>query len=92
MLWRGAVSGKEPYIRVSSWQTNNAYMIEMENSFNGTILIDEENGMPVSSKEDKEKHGFGLANIRRVARKYFGDISIEQKEGIFLLHVMLMLE
>lgn len=88
----GAVFCREPYIRVSSWQENNAYMIEMENSLTGTIRIDEETGMPVSSKADKEKHGYGLANIRRVAGKYFGDIVVEQKEGCFFLRVMLMLE
>lgn len=88
----GAVSCREPYIRVSSWQANNAYMIEMENSFTGTMRMDEETGMPVSSKADKEKHGYGLANIRRVAGKYFGDILVEQKEGRFYLRVMLMLE
>ena len=67
-------------------------MIEIENNYTGLIRIDEETGIPVTIKEDKEKHGYGLVNIRRVAQKYFGDISIEQENGVFLLLVMLMLE
>lgn len=88
----GAASCKEPYVRVSSYQKGNAYMIEIENNYTGTIRIDEETGIPVTAKKDKEEHGYGLVNIRRVARKYFGDISIEQEGGVFLLLVMLMLE
>lgn len=88
----GAQTCREPYVKVSSYQENNAYMIEIENNFTGAIHLDEETGMPVTSKPDKEKHGYGFANIRRVAGKYFGDISIEQKEGVLLLRVMLMLK
>ncbi|MCM1125676.1 MAG: GHKL domain-containing protein [Lachnospiraceae bacterium] len=88
----GAQSCREPYVKVSSYQENNAYMIEIENSFNGAVQIDEETGMPATTKEDKEQHGYGFANIRRVAGKYFGDISIQQEEGRFLLRVMLMLK
>ncbi len=88
----GASSCREPYVRVSSYQKGNAYMIEIENNYTGSVRIDEETGIPVTIKEDKEKHGYGLVNIRRVAQKYFGDISIEQENGVFLLLVMLMLE
>lgn len=87
-----------PYISVFSYRRNNAYMIEISNSFMGDLQWDTETGLPVTSKEKpdghgySQTHGYGLANIRRVAEKYAGDIDIVQKDGEFCLTVMLMLE
>lgn len=88
----GAASCGDPYIRILSFQRKNAYMIEVSNSFTGKLLMDQENGVPMTSKEDKEEHGCGLANIRKVARKYFGDMEVMQDGENFTLRVMLMLK
>lgn len=40
----------------------------------------------------KDAHGYGLANIRRVAEKYSGAMEIELKDGMFCLTVMMMTE
>ncbi|MDE6212724.1 MAG: ATP-binding protein, partial [Lachnospiraceae bacterium] len=71
--------GETPHISVLSYQRNNAYMIEISNSFTGSLQWDEERGLPVTSKEKKDGHGYGLSNIRMVARKYSGDIAIDLK-------------
>lgn len=81
-----------PYISVLSYHSNNAYMIEISNSFAGNLQWDEERELPVTSKEKTEGHGYGLSNIRMVARKYSGDIAIDLKENEFCLSVMLMME
>ena len=65
---------------------------EVKNSILKTVEIDGETGLPETTKEDKESHGFGLANIRKVAQKYYGDIDINQDENSFTLTVMLMVE
>lgn len=88
----GAAGCENPFIRISSYQGKNGYLIEIRNSYKGKLLVDGENKLPVSTKEDREEHGFGLANIQRVARKYFGDIEIKADEGVFTLHVMLLLK
>lgn len=88
----GAASCEGPYIRILSFQRKNAYMIEIRNNFTGKLLMDQENGVPMTSKEDKEEHGCGLANIRKVARKYFGDMEVVQDGENFILRVMLMLK
>lgn len=88
----GALLCREPYIQISSFQEKNAYMIEVRNNFAGRLLLDEEGGMPMTTKENKEEHGCGLANIRKIARKYFGDVEVAQDGEIFVLHVMLMLK
>ena len=84
--------GEASYIFVLSYHSNNAYMIEISNSFTGNLQWDEERELPVTSKENTEGHGYGLSNIRMVARKYSGDIAIDLKENEFRLSVMLMME
>ncbi len=87
---------KEPYIFVRSYRRNNAYMIEIRNSFAGKLYFDEESGLPVTEKIEQDDygqaHGYGLSNIRKVARKYSGDIDIMAQEGEFRLTVLMMLE
>lgn len=82
---------QNPYVHIKSWRQKNVYMIEVKNNFAGTIVMDKDSGLPESTKNGQE-HGFGLANIRKVAQKYFGEIAIEQKENIFILSIMLMAE
>ena len=65
-------------------------MIEVKNSTCRKVEIDIETGLPETTKEDKNSHGFGLANIRKVAQKYYGDIDIWQDENSFTLTVMMI--
>lgn len=93
-----AGKSETPYMSVHSYHRNNAYMIEISNSFTGNLQWDEERGLPVTSKEKTDDHGYGqthgygLSNIRMVARKYSGDIVIDLKDGEFCLSIMLMME
>ena len=87
-----AGKGEVPYISILSYHRNNAYMIEISNSFTGNLQWDEERELPVTSKEKTEGHGYGLSNIRMVARKYSGDIAIDLKNDEFRLSIMLMME
>ncbi|MBQ6844064.1 MAG: GHKL domain-containing protein [Agathobacter sp.] len=87
------VSGCEkPYVLISAYRKKNAYMLEMTNCTQSHIEIDDETGLPMSTKADRNSHGFGLSNIRKVAQKYYGDIDISLDENKFTLIVMLMVE
>lgn len=90
--FENAGEGGEPFICVRSKRRKNAYIIEISNSFAGTLQWDTERGLPVTSKGKTDGHGYGLNNIRRVAEKYFGDIDITVRDGEFRLSIMLMLE
>ncbi len=79
-------------ISIVSYRRNNAYIIETCNSFFHDLQWDMESGLLLTSKDEKDCHGYGLLNIRRVARKYHGDIDITLKNGEFCLCIMLMLE
>ncbi len=80
-------------IIVRSYQKGSLFFIEVENDFEDILIIDTETGLPVSSKEDRRLHGFGMENIQRCARKYKGDIDITVKETEkgknFILTVMM---
>lgn len=87
------VSGCEnPYVSISAYRKKNVYMLEVSNCIKNHVEIDDETGLPETTKSDKNSHGFGLTNIRKVAQKYYGDIDISQKENMFTLTVMLMVE
>lgn len=83
---------EEPYISVVSWQKKCAWMLEVRNGFDGQLRWDAESGLPLTSKEKADSHGYGLVNIRRVAGKYFGDLDVTCRDGEFCLNVMLMTE
>lgn len=91
-----AGESKEPYIFVRSYRRNNAYMIEIRSSFAGSLRFNAESGLPETVKTEQDDygqaHGYGLSNIRRVARKYSGDIDITAQEGEFRLDILMMLE
>lgn len=67
-------------------------MIEIRNSFAKALQWNAESGLPVTSKAEKDGHGYGLSNIRAIARKYSGDIEIICQNGEFRLIVMLMMQ
>ena len=90
--FEGVMECKNPTVSVISYRKKNAYMIEVVNSISKYVDVDDESGIPMTSKKDKEGHGYGLINIRKVARSYYGDIDINQENDTFTLSVMLMIE
>lgn len=78
------------YVNISSFKNKNVYLITVENSFQGEILIDKENGLPLTNEKDKTVHGFGMKNMKNIAEKYFGSLIFEQKEDKVILTVMML--
>ena len=84
------VSGDDPYISISSFRKNSIFMITIKNSFVGQLNFGDSD-LPETTKFGKE-HGMGLNNIRRVARMYMGDISLEQGNEEVILSIMMQVE
>lgn len=63
-------------INLRSYVKGSLFFVEVENDFSGEIVMEEETGLPVSSKETGKLHGIGISNIQRCAKKYMGDIDI----------------
>lgn len=88
----GVTGCNDPYISIVSYRNKNAYIMEVKNSIKKKVALNEETGLPDTTKKDKINHGFGLIGIRKIAQKYFGEIDIEQDTDSFLLSIMLMVE
>lgn len=84
------VSGDDPYISISSFRKNSIFMITIKNSFGGQLNFGDID-LPETTKSGME-HGMGLNNIRRVARMYMGDISLEQGNEEVILSIMMQVE
>jgi len=69
------LNGMEKYIHVSGRIQGDFLMMEIENSFHGKGAF---------------KKGTGLSNVKKVAEKYGGAMSIETQENKFVLHVLLI--
>ncbi|MFA9466725.1 MAG: sensor histidine kinase [Velocimicrobium sp.] len=80
------------FISIKSVRKKNTYLLVVENTYCGSIEIDEARGLPLTSKNDANMHGIGLINMRDVTRKYYGDIEIELKGNKFYLTIMIMIE
>ncbi len=68
--------GIEKQIHVSGRVQGDFLMLETRNSFCGKSVF---------------KKGTGLSNVKKVAEKYDGAMSIETQENVFILHVLLVI-
>lgn len=53
--------------------------------------LDLTNGLPHTSKENTDSHGYGLKSIRYIANKYDGSMSITSEDNWFVLKVLIPL-
>lgn len=77
-------------VSLSVTAKGNILVITVSNYYNQDLRFD--GGFPVTTKQDKEYHGFGIKSIQYIAQKYGGTISIQPQDGIFKLTVMFPLE
>lgn len=57
------------------------FIIKISNPFSTEIKM--KNGEIITSKEDKENHGFGLKNVIEILEKYNGTLETDTQNGIF---------
>lgn len=61
--------------------------IFISNYFEGKVKLDR-NGMPITSKQNKSYHGYGLKSIKMIVDKYNGDLKIDVKDNIFIIQIL----
>lgn len=61
-------------------------LVSQENYYDGDLVI--EQGLPVTTKEDKRFHGFGMQSIRMLTAKYGGDLRLRTGGGIYRLSIL----
>lgn len=73
-------------IHVSVAKQKQFLRIRVENCYEGEIRF--KNGFPVTTKEDKRHHGFGLKSMQSTVAKYHGSMTIQAKDGWFELRIL----
>ena len=64
----------------------NLLMIQEDNYFDGTLTF--RDGLPVTTKEDKNYHGFGMRSIRMIVQKYDGELTTYVDGDVFHLNIL----
>lgn len=75
------------FIHLSVRAINQMLLIHIENHFEGTLHMD--NGIPVTTKDNKDYHGYGMRSIKRIVEKYGGDFSVSTGDMLFQLNIMI---
>ena len=86
---KGRESKAEVFIRLLSFQRGPFFFLRVENSFDGSLIRTSRTEFPITDKEDKELHGIGMLNMKRVAESYQGTVDWNAEDRIFTLAVML---
>lgn len=74
------------FINISIRNSRDLLIIRIENPFYGELEF--QDGLPVTTKEDKNFHGFGMKSIQKVVEKYNGYFSIDPKDHLFVLNIV----
>ena len=68
---------------------DNMVAISVSNYFDGNLVTDVD-GLPATTKGNKEYLGFGLKSIRYIVQKYDGDLSISTHDNLFTADIVLL--
>lgn len=60
--------------------------VRFENYYNGQLELS--NDMPLTSKENKQNHGFGVKSIKSIADNYGAQFAIEHDDEVFALTLL----
>lgn len=80
----------DPEMRIISLtvaQENGLVSIHVTNYFNRNCTI--ENGLPQTTNEDTQHHGYGTKSLRYIVQHYGGSITFDTDDDIFYLHILL---
>ena len=65
---------------------NDMILIQEDNYFDGDRRF--EDGLPLTTKEDKRYHGFGMRSINMIVHKYDGELSSYTDGDVFHLNII----
>lgn len=72
---------EDRWISVKIENQKQLLFIKVRNSIDEAPIM--KNGRPISAKQDKKKHGYGLKSVERIIYRYEGVIRYQIKEKVF---------
>ncbi len=73
-------------ISLSVKTCGNLLSVNIHNYYQGELKF--EHNLPVTTKSDKEYHGFGMKSIKMICEKYGGEMSVTADKNIFNLNIV----
>lgn len=74
-------------ITLNMLEQNRLLVIQIRNYYEGSLKF--RDGIPETTKDNHMTHGYGMKSIRYTAEKYKGVMTVNAKEGIFTLQVLI---
>ncbi|MDE7444521.1 MAG: GHKL domain-containing protein [Lachnospiraceae bacterium] len=84
-----ALDCKEGYVKIYMYVQNESRFSVMKIINNYREEIRQKDGIFLTSKEDKQKHGIGIQNVKSIVTKYGGFLQNVYENGIFTSLVIL---
>lgn len=81
---------EDKYLSIKLVYAKGTLYISVYNSFDGRVR--RSNQMVLSSKEDSGNHGIGLANVKRIVKKYDGALKIHCKEKLWGIDIIVYIK
>jgi len=77
------------YIKLFVKYRMEELVIVCVNSFNGSVKLDE-SGLFITTKKDNDQHGIGIASVKKIAKKYAGNVLYECTDNEFMIKILLL--
>ncbi len=75
-------SDAERWMKMSCTRKYKTLIVSLANPTVGESQVDED-GIPLTTKQNKSIHGFGIQSMRQIVEKYEGHIQFDMEEGVF---------
>ena len=82
----GALESEGKKLEVNIVSEKGFDVITVKNSIDGSVL---ENNPELATSKEEPGHGYGMKQMKAVTEKYEGNIDIYEKDGMFVVRVML---
>ena len=87
----GKVDANVRYVSLEQKYKGNFMLIEVENSFDGNLSFHSDGSLKSTKTDDVSgnDHGYGLRNVREIAERYLGGVTIDHSDQMFRVTVMI---
>lgn len=75
------------FIHLSVRTVNRMLTIHAENHFEDSLQF--KDGLPLTTKADKDSHGYGMMSVRHIVEKYNGSFSISTQDKLFQIDIIM---
>lgn len=83
------VTNEKRKIKIIMSDEHSNLFIAVTNPYSGEITFQNDSHLPLSTKCDPSKHGYGLSSIQRLVKQKDGIFNITTKNNVFRLSIVL---